>query len=150
MTHSLHRAPTQQRSRRRVSAHTSRIRHSPRVGFCAGGSGNDYLTYAFGGTQCPPPSDYKQCLNQSHWASLLSFTQASKSKMVFGSMNTGRDDNDARDAVTDPDTDASSAGIGNPTPGFPFPWDPSNARQILQWTIDQGLDHLIFGFELGK
>ena len=32
---------------------------------------------------------------------------------------------------------------------YPFPWDPSNARAILQWTIAQQLDHLIYGFELG-
>ena len=32
---------------------------------------------------------------------------------------------------------------------YPFPWDPNNARAILQWTIDHQLDHLIYGFELG-
>jgi hypothetical protein len=117
----------------------------------AGGSGNDYLTYAFGGTQCPPPSDYKQCLNQTHWASLLSFTEASKAKMIFGlSMNTGRDEDVGRHADANAPRTGAAAGGGGPTPGFPFPWDPSNARQILQWTIAQGLDRLIFGFELGK
>jgi len=33
---------------------------------------------------------------------------------------------------------------------FPYPWDPRNARQILQWTIDNHFDHLLFGFELGN
>jgi hypothetical protein len=40
----------------------------------------------------------------------------------------------------------SSAG----SKGFPYPWDPSNARQILQWTITNGYDDLLFGFELGN
>ena len=35
-------------------------------------------------------------------------------------------------------------------PGFPFPWDPSEARHLLQWTISRGLDRLIAGFELGN
>ena len=29
-------------------------------------------------------------------------------------------------------------------------WDPSNAREILQWTIAQRRDHLLFGLELGN
>ena len=44
-----------------------------------GGTGNDYLTYEFGGAACPPPSGpegIKQCLNQTTWAELLSFTAA--------------------------------------------------------------------------
>ena len=97
-----------------------------------GGSGNDYLTYAFGGTPCPPPSEYTQCMNETQWRSLLSFAEAARARMIFGlSLNTGHD---------------LEAG----DPGFPFPWDPSNARQLLQWTIDAKLDHLIAGFELGN
>ena len=48
-----------------------------------GGSGNDYLTYQFGGQACPTPSEYKQCLNETHWAALLSFTQHAKAKVVL-------------------------------------------------------------------
>eukprot|EP00908_Phaeocystis_cordata_P017605 Transcript_28961.p1 GENE.Transcript_28961~~Transcript_28961.p1 ORF type:complete len:519 (+),score=159.28 Transcript_28961:104-1660(+) len=96
-----------------------------------GGSGNDFLTYAFGGTVCPPPSTYRHCLNETHWRGLLSFTAAANARMIFGlSLNTGPDLDD-----------------GQP---YPFPWDPSNARQILQWTIAQRLDHLLLGFELGN
>jgi hypothetical protein len=55
-----------------------------------GGSGNDYLTYEFGGTACPAQGDLTECLNRSQWESLLKFTKASSAKMVFGlSMNTG-------------------------------------------------------------
>ena len=96
-----------------------------------GGSGNDFLTYAFGGTVCPPPSTYRHCLNETHWRGLLSFTAAANARIIFGlSLNTGPDLDD-----------------GQP---YPFPWDPSNARQILQWTIAQRLDHLLLGFELGN
>ena len=35
-------------------------------------------------------------------------------------------------------------------PGFPFPWDPTEARHLLQWTKSRGLDRLIAGFELGN
>jgi heparanase 1 len=99
-----------------------------------GGSGNDYLTYEFGKTRCPPPSTYKQCLNETTWRDLLSFTAAAKAKMIFGlSMNTGEDV--ASDSHNGP---------------YPYPWDPSNAREILEWTIDHQLDHLIYGFELGN
>ena len=92
-----------------------------------GGTGNDYLTYAFGGTACPPPTDTTQCLNETHWRSLLSFAAAANARVIFGlSMNTGDD---------------SNGGTGP----FPYPWDPTNARQILSWTIDAKLDHLIFG-----
>eukprot|EP01046_Picozoa_sp_COSAG06_P046186 COSAG06_NODE_6507_length_2902_cov_1.591509_3_plen_370_part_00 len=101
-----------------------------------GGSGNDYLTYAFGNTRCPPRSTYKQCLNETTWRDLLSFTAASKAKMIFGiSMNTGED------------LEMAAAEGGGAAP-YPYPWDPTNAREILQWTIDNQLDHLIFGFEL--
>ena len=30
------------------------------------------------------------------------------------------------------------------------PWDPTNAKAILEWTIAQGYDDLLFGFELGN
>jgi hypothetical protein len=30
-----------------------------------GGSGNDYLTYEFNGTQCPAQDQYKECMNQT-------------------------------------------------------------------------------------
>lgn len=97
-----------------------------------GGSGNDYLTYAFNATKCPDPSDERQCLNETHWRSLLSFTEHASARMIFGlSMNTGHDE----------------ATFHNP---FPYPWNPQNAREILQWTIDENLDHLLHAFELGN
>ena len=55
------------------------------------------------------------------------------------SLNTGRDSEAPAAAPT-----------ASADPGFPFPWDPGNARQLLQWTIDARLDHLIAGFELGN
>ena len=102
-----------------------------------GGSGNDYLTYEFGNTKCPDPlTDTKQCLNQSTWQDLLSFTEAASARLIFGlSMNTGTD---------------FKKGTGKKSGPFPYPWDPSNAREILQWTIDAQLDHLIAAFELGN
>jgi len=99
-----------------------------------GGSGNDYLTYAFGGTPCPEESEFRQCLNETHWKSLLSFTEAADARMIFGlSLNTGHD-----------------LRVETDDPGYPYPWDPANARAILKWTIDAKLDHLIMGFELGN
>jgi hypothetical protein len=89
--------------------------------------GNDYLTYEFGGYECPPAlrSKYKQCLNQTQWTSLLSFTAAAKARMVLGlSMNIGQD------------LAAGAGGRAGP-PVYPYPWDPGNARALLQWTIDQ-------------
>ena len=95
-----------------------------------GGSGNDYLYYEFGGYKCPPTSEYKQCLNQTMWTDLLSFTAASSARMILGlSLQTGEDVD------------------GGP---FPYPWDPSNARHLLEWTIKNGYAHLIHGFELGN
>ena len=73
-----------------------------------GGSGNDYLTYEFGGAACPPQGDYTECMNQTQWESLLEFTKASNAKMVFGlSMNTGHDLNGEQLRAGDP--------------GFPWP-----------------------------
>ena len=89
--------------------------------------------------------------------------------MIFGlSMNTGEDfdaadagdddaaandDDDAEDddaaAAADDDADDGSGGSVDDGP-FPWPWDPTNARAILQWTIDAGLDHLLVAFELGN
>ena len=99
-----------------------------------GGSGNDYLTYAFGSTECPQPeSEHKRCLNETQWRSLLGFAEAAEARIIFGiSMNTGED---MRRMAGDP---------------FPYPWDPCNAREILRWTISQGFDHLLYGVELGN
>jgi heparanase len=61
---------------------------------------------------------------------LLSFTEMARARMIFGlSMNTGKDVNEG---------------------GFPYPWDATNARAILSWTIEHGLDHLLVGLELGN
>ena len=44
--------------------------------------------------------------------------------MVFGlSMNIGQDL-------------GGEAGAGGEAGPYPYPWDPSNARQLLKWTID--------------
>ena len=97
-----------------------------------GGTGNDYLTYeGFGNTTCKEQTETTECLNRTWYTNLLDFTENSKAKMIFGlSMNTKLDSETA--------------------PDFPYPWDPSNAREILQWTIDQGRDHLLAGLELGN
>jgi hypothetical protein len=100
-----------------------------------GGSGNDYLTYEFNGTKCPPQSEYKECMNQTLWGHLLDFTEAANAKMIFGlSMNTGHDYHDHlnTDDPLLPDDDP-----------FPQHWDPTNARAILTWTIAQKRDGLI-------
>lgn len=69
-------------------------------------------------------------MNVSTWTNLLQFAEAANAKIIFGlSMNTGHD------LVDGP---------------FPQPWDSTNAEQILKWTIDNGYDHLIKGFELGN
>jgi len=99
-----------------------------------GGTGNDYLTYAVGGAECPPQSEYNECLNTTWWANTLAFTRAAKAKMVFGlSLNTGHDRRAGRGLLQ-----------------FPQVWNSSNARALLQWTIKQGSDDLLFGFELGN
>jgi hypothetical protein len=114
-----------------------------------GGSGNDALLYEFGDTKCPKPpatpgkhfaGDIK-CLNQTWWRNLLGFTNASNARIIFG--------------VSEPKWtgcgQGSSCGPDRKDPCTPCkPWDATNAREILEWTIAQGLDHLIYGFELGK
>ena len=182
-----------------------------------GGTGNDYLTYEFGGTKCPPKSEYKQCLNESTWRGLLSFTEMAQAKIIVGlSMNTENDRRrrlnhlaTAADGVqteaghptdellhkevhpTDellnkevhPTDELCPACAGThhgaplfptgavhasdellnqevhasdelaPTSGddpFPYPWDPQNARELLEWTIANDLDHLLYGLELGN
>ena len=111
-----------------------------------GGSGNDYVTYAFGDTTCPHPlSDYKQCINQTLWMDFLNFVNASNAKFIFGlSLNTGHDMNSMKDA------DTFSSSTTTTTNPFPFPWNSTNAREILTWTIKQGFGPLIHGFELGN
>ena len=110
-----------------------------------GGSGNDMLTYEFGQTECPPPrpgpppahwEDDRRCLNQTTWKNLLGFVRASNARIIFG--------------ISQP----KWAGCGppgqckNPPCTACPPWDPANAREILEWTIGQGLDALIYGFEV--
>jgi hypothetical protein len=55
-------------------------------------------------------------------------------------MNTGQD----------MDTDKDKEINADKADPFPSVWDPTNARALLQWTIDAGLDHLLYGFELGN
>jgi len=100
-----------------------------------GGSGNDYLTYAIGDTKCPPQSDYTECMNETVTRDLFSFADKANAKIIFGlSLNTGHD----RRLTT------------LQGPGFPFPWDPSNARQLFKFIFDEGFAHLIVGLELGN
>eukprot|EP00656_Telonema_subtile_P048834 TRINITY_DN5925_c0_g1_i4.p1 TRINITY_DN5925_c0_g1~~TRINITY_DN5925_c0_g1_i4.p1 ORF type:complete len:543 (-),score=115.86 TRINITY_DN5925_c0_g1_i4:109-1737(-) len=100
-----------------------------------GGSGNDYLSYAVNGTSCPAQSDYRECLNETWWGNTLDFTRAAKAKIVIGlSLNTGHDRRRPLRRLLQ----------------FPQVWDPSNARQLLQWTINRGDSDLIFGVELGN
>ena len=94
-----------------------------------GGSGNDYLTYAVGDQKCPPLSTYSQCMNETTWLNLLDFADAAHAKIILGlSLNTGHD-------------------LGGP---FPYPWDPKNAKKLLQSTIAKGKSHVLAGFELGN
>eukprot|EP00729_Bicosta_minor_P004946 gene4946-5264_t len=103
-----------------------------------GGGGNDALTYAFNGTECPPPpppimrqsggSDVSsdgssvgstkdhECLNQTWWQNMLHFTEASGAEMIFG--------------ISEPKWEEQP----------PQVWNSKNAEQILQWTIDKGLE----------
>jgi hypothetical protein len=84
------------------------------------------------------------------WRSLLSFTEASKAKMIFGlSYNTGQDYADS-DATNSGEGAVANVRSGSGSGPFPFPWDPTNARAILQWTIDNKLDRLLAGLELGN
>lgn len=102
-----------------------------------GGTGNDYLTYAVEGTQCPPQSDYTECMNETVIRDFLSFVDKANAKVIWGlSLNTGHDRR----------LSSSSAS----QPGFPFPWDPANAKQLMKFIISAGFGHLIAGFELGN
>ena len=52
------------------------------------------------------------------------------------------------DGPSDPAADGlPTRRVGGPVP---FPWDPTEARHLLQWTQSRGLDRLIAGFELGN
>lgn len=116
-----------------------------------GGSGNDALVYEFGSTKCPPPGpppgkDFAgdiKCLNQTWWRNLLGFANASNARIVFG--------------VSEPkwtgcgEAQAPTCGPDRKAPCPPCrPWNATNAREILEWTIGNGLDHLLYGFELGN
>jgi hypothetical protein len=113
-----------------------------------GGSGNDALLYEFGGTKCPAPTvpgkhflgDIK-CLNRTWWSNLLGFTNASNARIIFG--------------VSLPKWtgcgQGSQCGPDRKDPCKPCKrWNATNAREILVWTIAHGLDHLIYGLELGN
>lgn len=50
-------------------------------------------------------------------------------------------------------SDANDTGCVVPGSGasdFPFPWDPANTKAMLQWILDNGYGHLLYGFELGN
>lgn len=100
-----------------------------------GGSGNDYLTYATGGTPCPPQSDIKECMNETAIRDFMSFAEKANARIIWGlSLNTGHD--------------LATPAVGDG--GFPFPWDPTNAKQLLKFIIAEGFAHLIVGLELGN
>jgi hypothetical protein len=88
-----------------------------------GGSGNDALTYEVAGIKCP--ADH-ECLNMTWWGNLLNFTRASNAKLIFG--------------VCEPKWEKTPPSV----------WDPTQAREILKWTIEQGQDDLLYGLELGN
>lgn len=112
-----------------------------------GGSGNDVLVYEFGSTICPSgphwEADHK-CLNQTTWRNLLEFTRAANARIIFG--------------ICEPKWTGCGApeqgphcGPDRKQPCTACPaWDPTNAREILEWTIAQDLDDLIYGLELGN
>ena len=90
-----------------------------------GGGGNDDLIYEVAGTACSSDQLHPQCLNMTWWSNLLNFTRASEAKLIFG--------------------------VCEPKWGTPAPlWNSTNTKHILQWTIDQGQDDLLFGLELGN
>lgn len=109
-----------------------------------GGSGNDVLVYEFGSTKCPEPASNRNCLNETTWRNLLEFTRAANARIIFG--------------ICEPKWTGCGApeqgphcGSDRKQPCTPCPpWDASNAREILEWTIAQGLDDLIYGLELGN
>jgi hypothetical protein len=87
-----------------------------------GGTGNDYLTYAFGNTTCGS----SPCLNQSWFDNLMNFANDAGAPVVFGLSIKPR----------------TSGGNGGSV------WDPTNARQLLQYAIQAG--YTFYGFELGN
>ena len=55
---------------------------------------------------------------------------------------TSSSDDSSSESESEAESESESEAGGGP--GYPYPWDPSNAREILEWTIEQQLDHLIF------
>ena len=93
-----------------------------------GGGGNDALTYAFNGTRCPTPNSTsrRECLNQTWWENMLHFTAAAGAQMILG--------------VSEPKWEVQPPAV----------WDSRNAEQLLRWTIDNNLDRILYGLELGN
>jgi hypothetical protein len=112
-----------------------------------GGSGNDVLVYEFGSTTCPSEPHWEaehKCLNETTWRNLLEFTRAANARIIFG--------------ICEPKWTGCGAPEQGPHCGRDRkqpctacpPWNSTNTREILEWTIAQGLDDLIYGLELGN
>jgi len=123
-----------------------------------GGTGNDYLTYEVGGKSCPPWTLYTECMNMTWWENTLVFTRASNAKIIVGlSLNTGHDMTDTvghamTDTVGHDMTDTVGHAMTDTVGHDPFPqvWDSKNAKDLLEWSINEGYGDLIYGFELGN
>jgi len=84
-------------------------------------------------------------MNMTWWRNTLEFARASKARILFGiSLQTGHDDRmpGAQAAVAERE--------GRRLLQFPQVWDPTNARELLRWTLQQGLGDVLWGFELGN
>jgi hypothetical protein len=87
-----------------------------------GGTGNDFLSYEFGGDKCPGGKG-QECLNQTWWDNLYTLAENSKAHLVFG--------------LNIHPVDATEA-----------PWNPNNAINLIKYIIQK--HQSIFGFELGN
>jgi heparanase 1 len=96
-----------------------------------GGAGNDHLTYKVGNyTTCPMPKVERwkeECLNMTHFLGLAEFQAQADMQFVFGVSILPR-----------------VGGYGK----FNTPWDPTNARDMIQFAKANNVS--FYGFELGN
>jgi hypothetical protein len=89
-----------------------------------GGTGNDFLIYGFGNTTCDAS---QTCLNQTWFRNLMDLARDAGVPVIFGLNLMQR---------TPPAANGSTQ------------WDPTNARELITFAIQQG--YTFFGFELGN
>ena len=71
-------------------------------------------------------------------------------KEVYASDELPNKEVHASDELPNKEVHASELAHTSGDDPFPYPWDPKNARELLEWTIANGLDHLLYGVELGN